>query len=42
VEAVVVKPDNAEDIMRSLTTFKLTIEEDEKESKNQLYLPYLE
>ena len=32
----------SDDIMRNLTTFKLTIEESEKESKNKLYLPYLE
>ncbi|CAG7836334.1 unnamed protein product [Allacma fusca] len=34
--------DTSDDIMRTLTTFKLTIEDSEKESKNQLYLPYLD
>jgi len=33
---------NKDDLLTSLTTFKLTLEESEKESKGQLYLPYFE
>jgi len=31
-----------DDIFKSLTTFKLTLEENERETKNHLYLPYFE
>jgi len=37
-----VQTKNQEEVLKNLTTFKLTLEEDERESKNKLYLPYFE
>ncbi len=31
-----------EEVLKNLTTFKLTVEDNEKESRSKLYLPYFE
>jgi hypothetical protein len=36
----IVQNRNQEEMLKNLTTFKLTLEEDEKESRSKLYLPY--
>jgi len=33
---------NQDDVLKNLTTFKLTLEDNEKESRSRLYLPYFE
>lgn len=33
---------SSSEVLKNLTTFKLTLEDDEKESKNRLHLPYFE